>query len=111
MSIFANIFGHAKSTLTGLLVALGAASAAGVTAAATQFGTNPQTTSWTPYAAAAVAAAVPALVGAFSKDPEQPKTLTKSAQMAAAAIEQAGTDYAARKADEVIANLQQQLEK
>lgn len=109
MSIWGNIFGHAKTTITGMLTALGAAAAAGVVGAAQQFGQSPQTTSWTPYAAAAVAAAVPALVGAFSKgEPTQP-ALSESAQKVAAAVEDAGAVYAAKKADEVIASLQQQL--
>lgn len=107
MSIFKNVFGSIKSTLVGLLTAAGAATAAGVTGAATQFGQTGNTTDWKPYAAAAVAAAVPAIVGAFSKDPQPP--LSEPAQKAALAIEQAGQDYAAKKADEVIAKLQQQL--
>ena len=107
MSIWGNVFGHAKSTLIGLLTSAAAVAAAGATGAATQFGNNPQVTDWKPYAAAAAAAAIPALVGAFSKDP--PATLSEPAQKAATAIEQAGRDYAAIKADEVIANLQKQL--
>lgn len=109
MSIFSNILGHGKSTLVGLLTALGAAAAAGVTGAATQFGSNPQVTSWTPYAAAAVAAAVPALVGAFSKDPPPPTSYSQQAQKVAQAVEDAGAVYAAQKADQVIKDLQQQL--
>ncbi len=110
MNIFKNILGHAKSTTIGLITALGAAGAAGITGAATQFGQSGQTTDWKPYAAAAVAAAVPALVGAFSTDPAAKPALSESAQKAAAAIEAAGTAYAARKAEEVIVNLQRQLE-
>ena len=109
MSIWGNILGHGKSTLVGLLTALGAATAAGVTGAATQFGNNPQVTSWTPYAAAAVAAAVPALVGAFSKDPPAAPSYSQQAQAVAVAIDRASQDYAAKKADEVILNLQKQL--
>lgn len=104
--MFKNVFGSIKSTLFGLFTAAAAVAAAGATGAATQFGQSGQTTDWKPYAAAAVAAAVPALVGAFSKDPQP---LSEPAQKAAIAIEQAGQDYAAKKADEVIAQLNEQL--
>lgn len=110
MSIWGNILGHGKSTLVGLLTTLAAGSAAGVTAAATQFGQQPQTTDWRPYAAAAVAAAVPAIVGAFSKDPAPAPTYSQQARQVAEAIDQASQAYAAQKADEVIRNLQKQLE-
>lgn len=110
MSFFSNILGHTKSTLVGLLTSLGAAAAAGVTGAATQFGTSPQTTDWKPYAAAAVAAAVPAIVGAFSKDPPPAPAYSAQARQVAEAVDQASQEYAARKADEVIKNLQQQLQ-
>lgn len=109
MSVFSSILGHGKSTLAGLLTSLGAVAAAGVTGAATQFGSSPQTTDWKPYAAAAMAAAVPALVGAFSKDPPPPPAYSQQAQAVAEAIDRASEDYAARKADEVIRYLQQQL--
>lgn len=107
MSIWGNILGSMKSTLAGLLTSAAAVAAAGATGAATQFGQTGNTTDWKPYAAAAVASAIPALVGAFSKDPAPP--LSEPAQKAAIAIEQAGETYAARKADEVIAKLQDQL--
>lgn len=109
MSIFSNILGHGKSTLVGLLTALGAAAAAGVTGAATQFGQQPQTTDWKPYAAAAVAAAVPAIVGAFATDPPPPPTYSQQAQLVAVAIDQASKEYAAQKANQVIKDLQKQL--
>lgn len=109
MSFFSSILGHGKSTLVGLLTSLGAVAAAGVTGAATQFGSSPQTTDWKPYAAAAVAAAVPAVVGAFAKDPPAAPAYSQQAQQVAEAIDRASQEYAARKADEVIRNLQQQL--
>ena len=109
MNFLSRIFGHAQSTVKGLLTGLGTGAAAGAVAAATQFSQTGNVTDWKPYAAAAVAATVPAIVGAFSEDPAAPTPLSESAQKAAAAIEQAGQDYAARKADEVIAKLQEQL--
>lgn len=110
MSIWGNVLGHGKSTLVGLLTAIGAAASAGVAGAAMQFGSNPQVTSWTPYAAAAAAAAVPALVGAFSKDPKPAPTYSDQAKQVAEAIDQASQAYAAQKADQVIRDLQRQLE-
>lgn len=103
MSIFKNIFGGVKTTLVGLLTGIGS----GAAAAATQFATNPQTTDWKPYAAAGAAALIPAMVGAFSKDPQpQPSA---PAQKVADAITVAGEAYAAQKADEMIAKLQKEL--
>jgi len=109
MSFFANILGHGKSTLVGLLTGLGAAASAGVAGAAMQFSSNPQVASWTPYAVAAAAAAVPAFVGAFSKDAPPAPAYSAQARQVAEAVDQASQEYAARKADEVIKNLQQQL--
>lgn len=106
MSIWGNIFGHAKSTLTGLAVGAGSGLTAGIGAAAMEYQRTGNVTSWQPYALAAFAAAVPAIAGAFSEDPKPP---SDPAQKVAIAIEQAGEAYAARKADEVIANLQKQL--
>lgn len=107
MSILGNVFGHSKSTLKGLAVGVGSGLTAGVGAAAMEYKRTGNVSSWQPYALAAFAAAVPAIVGAFSKD-EKP-AMSEPAQKAATAIEQAGRDYASIKADEVIANLQKQL--
>lgn len=97
-----NIFGHLKSTVAGLFTGMGT----GAVAAAAQFASNPQTTDWKPYAGAALAALVPAVVGAFSKDAD---TVPEPAKRVAQAVVDAGEAYAARKADEVIADLQAQL--
>lgn len=100
MSIWSNILGGAKTTLIGLLTGIGS----GAAAAAAQFATNPQTTDWKPYAAAGAAAFVPAVVGAFAKDPHPQQAAP--AQKVADAITIAGEAYAAKKADEMIAQLQ-----
>ena len=104
MSIWSNIFGSLKSTVKGLFTGIGT----GAVAAAGQFASNPQTTDWKPYAAAALVAAVPAVVGALSKDESQPVT-SETAQKVAQAVEDAGKAYAAKKADEMIVKLQEQL--
>ena len=103
MSIFKNIFGGLKTTVVGLFTGIGA----GAAAAATQFATNPQTTDWKPYAAAGAAALIPAMVGAFSKDP--PAEPPPAAKKVADAITIAGEAYAAQKADEMIEKLQKEL--
>jgi hypothetical protein len=109
MSIFSRILGHSKSTLRGLGIALGAAASAGIVGAAQQFAQTGQVSDMKPYIAAAVAAAVPAVVGAFSEDEAPKPSLSDAATRAATAIEEAGTLYASRKADEVIAKLQEQI--
>jgi hypothetical protein len=103
MSIFRNIFGGLKTTVVGLFTGIGA----GAAAAATQFATNPQTSDWKPYAAAGAAALIPALVGAFAKDP-QPEP-PAPAKKVSDAIVLAGEAYTAQKADEMIAKLQKEL--
>lgn len=102
--MWGNIFGHLKSTVVGLFTGVGT----GAVAAAAQFAANPQTSDWKPYAGAAFAAVVPALVGAFSKD-EEPPTYSDTAKKVAQSIDDATAAYAAKKADEVIADLQRQL--
>lgn len=105
MSIWANIFGGAKTTVLGLFTGLGA----GVVAAATQFAQTGNTTDWKPYAGAAAAAFVPAVVGAFAKDPQP--SASEHGQRVAQAIDDATQAYAAKKADEMIASVQAELNK
>lgn len=99
-----NIFGSLKSTVKGLFTGIGA----GVVGAAGTFASNPQTTDWKPYAGAALAAAIPAVVGAFSQDDAAPE-YSETAKKVAQSIDQATEAYAAKKADEVIAKMQEQL--
>ena len=108
-SLIGRVYGGAKSTVTGIVVAAGAGTAAAVTGAAAKFSENPQFVDWTPYAMAGAAAAVPAIVGALTKDKEEVPTLSETAIKAGQAIDAAVTDYATKKTDEVIAKLQGQI--
>lgn len=109
-SLIGRVYGGAKSTVAGVVVAAGAGTAAAVTGAAAKFSENPQFVDWGPYAMAAAAAAVPAIVGTFSKDPEDAApSLSETALKAGQAIDAAVTDYATKKTDEVIAKIQEQL--
>lgn len=101
-SIIARVYGGAKSTVVGIFVAAGAGTAAAVTAAATKFSENPQFIDWSPYAMAAAAAAVPAIVGAVTKDKEEVPTLSESALKVAQAVDTAVKDFADKKTEEVM---------
>lgn len=103
MSIWRNILGGAKTTVLGVLTGLGA----GAAAAATQFAQTGNTTDWKPYAGAAAAVFVPTVIGALSKDPETTKS--EHTERVSKALDDATQAYASQKADEMIAQVRQQL--